>query len=72
MVQHYEPLVQPSVAITNFSIQHDDDPLIHWLSYIKFHQEFFASYASTSTILGLFVFVDEQACGVDLSFTAAS
>jgi len=42
MVQHYERLVKPSEA-TDFSIQQDDDPLIHWLSYIKFHQEAFPS-----------------------------
>lgn len=31
MVRHYEKLVQQDV----------DDPLVHWLSYIKFHQESF-------------------------------
>jgi len=41
MMAHYETLVRPSqhfVSTTN-----DDDPLIHWLSYIKFHQEAFPS-----------------------------
>jgi hypothetical protein len=41
MVQHYEALVRPSEEESH---QHDDDdPLIHWLSYIKFHQDAFPS-----------------------------
>jgi hypothetical protein len=39
MIQHYEALVRPSED----SHQDDDDPLIHWLSYIKFHQDAFPS-----------------------------
>jgi hypothetical protein len=43
MVQHYERLVRPSEQ-EDYAAQDDtDDPLIHWLSYIKFHQEAFPS-----------------------------
>lgn len=42
MVQHYEKLVGPSEA-SDFTLAEGDDPLIHWLSYIKFHQDTFSS-----------------------------
>jgi hypothetical protein len=42
MVQHYEALVRPSEEESHQQ-EHDDDPLIHWLSYIKFHQDAFPS-----------------------------
>jgi hypothetical protein len=50
MVQHYEHLVQPTEEhykdgndSTTSTAEQNDDPLIHWLSYIKFHQEAFPS-----------------------------
>jgi hypothetical protein len=43
MVQHYERLVRPSEQETSAEKDDADDPLIHWLSYIKFHQEAFPS-----------------------------
>ena len=40
MKQHYERLVKPTEAASaDFEDDNDGDPLIHWLSYIKFHQD---------------------------------
>jgi hypothetical protein len=43
--RHYEKLVEPSerMAVNNEELVGDDDPLIHWLSYIKFHQDAYPS-----------------------------
>lgn len=43
MIQHYERLVRPSEADDATQASPDDDPLIHWLSYIKYHQDNFPS-----------------------------
>lgn len=42
MLEHYERLVRPSEDAA-FQADADDDPLIHWLSYIKYHQETFVN-----------------------------
>lgn len=42
-IQHYERIVQPYERNNNELSDSDDDPLIHWLSYIKFYQESFPS-----------------------------
>ena len=43
MIQHYESLVRPSEAPHITQVDKDDDPLVHWLSYIKFYQDSFPS-----------------------------
>jgi hypothetical protein len=43
MIQHYESLVRPSEAPHITQVEKGDDPLIHWLSYIKFYQDSFPS-----------------------------
>ena len=45
MLRHYERLVRPSESTQDHddgnstADDNDDDPLIHWLSYIKYHQD---------------------------------
>ena len=60
MIQHYERLVKPSETRSESSAEDvgkdskdrvDDDPLIHWLSYIKFHQDSFPSQTNAQFLL---------------------
>lgn len=41
-IQHFESLVSLSEKDAN-TVKDSDDPLIHWISYIKFHQDAFPS-----------------------------
>lgn len=52
-VRHYESLVLPSeeMAADREVLGEHDDPLIHWLSYIKFHQDHFPSDKQSQFLL---------------------
>ena len=52
-VRHYESLVLPSeeMAANREVLSEHDDPLIHWLSYIKFHQDHFPSDKQSQFLL---------------------
>lgn len=52
-LRHYESLVRPSeeMATNGEEMGEDDDPLIHWLSYIKFHQDYFPSDKQSQFLL---------------------
>lgn len=48
--EHYERLVRTSEAL-DYEASGDDDPLIHWLSYIKYHQDAFPSDTHSQFLL---------------------
>jgi checkpoint serine/threonine-protein kinase len=52
-VRHYEGLIRPSeeIAENGEDFDEEDDPLIHWLSYIKFHQDHFPTDKQTQFLL---------------------
>ena len=52
-IRHYESLVSPSevTAENGEDLGPSDDPLIHWLSYIKFYEEFFPSDTQSKYLL---------------------
>ena len=51
MVQRYEKLVRPTESSAFQLIDTNDDPLIHWLSYIKFYQDSFPSDTQSQFLL---------------------
>lgn len=56
MIRHYERLIRPTESTadstpSNDKIETDDDPLIHWLSYIKFYQEVFPADTNNQFLL---------------------
>lgn len=54
MVRHYESLVHRSeeMAIKNHILgEEDEDVLIHWMAYIKYHQDYFPSDTQSQFLL---------------------
>ena len=58
MIRHYERLVQPTEQAdsgddraSSVVVENDTDPLMHWLSYIQFHQQAFPADTHTQFLL---------------------
>ncbi|KAL7576390.1 hypothetical protein ACA910_018197 [Epithemia clementina (nom. ined.)] len=51
MVERYEKLVRPTESTTFQLVSEDDDPLLHWLSYIKFYQDTYPSDTHSQFLL---------------------